>query len=1208
VNKVNGKGSRKGQGRGNGAKSRGYNALVGIGMSAVATDGLLKFFESARHLNGIAFAVVMQHREALDEAAFHAQLAAVAALPVLPITDGSQPQPGHIHVAEPNMKIAIRRGAFKVSVAQQEPGERGTIDSFLVSLAEEFKEEAIGIVLAETSGDGTLGVAALKENGCLAIAETPRGGLPKDGLAAHAATPWAIADVVLDADSMAERVAAHVRSVDRVKLVRDFDDLVEELAPQLTRIATILRNQTGHDFHGYKRNTFLRRVQRRIQVTQTETIDAYLDYLKQVPDEAQALFNDLLIGVTHFFRDQKEFEFLEREVIPKLFEGKAAGDQLRVWVLGCATGEEAYSIAILLREQMARLDTVPHIQIFATDIDGRALAQARVGRYGAAAVQEVTPERLARWFIKEGDTYSVVKELREMCIFSQHNIIKDAPFSRLDLVSCRNLLIYLSAELQNRVIPLFHFALRPGGFLFLGNSENVTRHAKLFAPLDRRFRIFRQQESLVRVLPDFPLTATADRRPLTEQGVRSSAPAGMVALGKQAERIMERYAPAYMIIDENHDILHFSGRTGRYIDPPTGVASLNLLSLIHRDLRMDLRAALHKAEGETAPVRLSGLKVGQNGHSIDVTLTVEPLETAPGHPRRYAVILQDGYVNKEGDGRHSGEAGARVSQQQANVEKLESELQLTRDRLQATIEELESTNEELKASNEEYQSVNEELQSSNEELETSKEELQSLNEELQTVNGELAHRVEELGRANSDLKNLLESTQIGTVFLDNDLRVKSFTPAITDIFHLIDSDLGRPIHHIGARIAYEDLESDVRKVLRTLSTIEREVRNPQSGLRYLTRVLPYRSIDNVIEGVVITFLDVTPLIRAEERLRESEARLRGVVEGIPQLVWRSADRGHWIWSSPQWTSFTGQPASVAAGMGWLEKVHPEDRQRVVDAWDGAAKSVSLEVDHRLWCEADQGYRNVHMRAAPVYDDHGGIIEWLGTSTDVNELLNLQHKQRILLAELQHRVRNSLAVVRSIARRSADGRNSVEEYASHLEGRIDALARVQGILTRTPDAEVDLRSLVLEELSLQSSKEGDLTRVEGPQIKVGGKAAEILSLAFHELATNSVKHGALSADQGLVEVSWTINTTEKHPSLHIRWAEKLADGAVLPPPSRTGFGTELIEKLVPHELKGTGKITFKANGMVCAIELPITKHIRSPKLQDKGRGDAKRKAD
>ncbi|MGO4833621.1 protein-glutamate O-methyltransferase CheR, partial [Rhizobiaceae sp. 2RAB30] len=479
---------------------------------------------------------------------------------------------------------------------------------------------------------------------------------------------------------------------DRVRVARDFDDLVEESAAQLTRIATVLRNQTGHDFHGYKRNTFLRRVQRRIQVTQTGTLDGYLEYLKAVPDEAQGLFNDLLIGVTHFFRDQKEFEFLEREIVPKLFEGKNAGDQLRVWVLGCATGEEAYSIAILLREHMARLDSVPHIQIFATDIDGRALAQARVGRYGEASIREVTPERLARWFVKEGDTYCVVKELREMCIFSQHNIIKDAPFSRLDLVSCRNLLIYLGSELQNRVIPLFHFSLRQGGYLFLGNSENVTRHSKLFAPVDRRFRIFRQQESLVRVLPDFPLTATADRRPAVEQGANFRAPgAGVAALTKQAERIMERYAPAYMIIDENYDVLHFSGRTGRYIDPPTGIASLNLLSLIHRDLRMDLRAALHKIESDKRPVHVTGLKVGHNGHSINVALTVEALETGAGYPTRYAVVLQDGHIVQDHDetGERKSSAGREIHH--ANVERLEAELQLTRDRLQATIEELEST-------------------------------------------------------------------------------------------------------------------------------------------------------------------------------------------------------------------------------------------------------------------------------------------------------------------------------------------------------------------------------------------------------------------------------------------------------------------------------------------------------------------------------------
>ncbi len=1178
----------------------GYSALVGLGASAVSTEGVIDFFENARDLKEACFVLVMQHREALDEAVFLERLALASGMTVSEVKNGERPKPGQILVAGPNVRVSVSTGRFRTRAAQELAGERATIDSFLVSLAESQIEQAIGVVLANVGSDGTLGLASLREAGRMTFAEHTGGETPPANFANIAKTASAMADLVLPAKNIPKRIADHLRSLERSRLARGFDELVEEYAPQLTRIATVLRNQTGHDFHGYKRNTFLRRVQRRIQVTQTETIDAYLDYLRGVPDEAQGLFNDLLIGVTHFFRDRREFEFLEHEVVPKLFEGKTSADQLRVWVLGCATGEEAYSIAILLREYAARIDAVPHIQIFATDIDGRALAQARVGRYSEGAVREVTPARLARWFVKEGDTYCVLKELREMCIFSQHNIIKDAPFSRLDLVSCRNLLIYLGSELQNRMIPLFHFALRQGGFLFLGNSENVTRHSKLFAPVDRKFRIFRQQESLVRVLPDFPLTATADRLSLKEQGVSArKSNLGVATLNKQAERIMERYAPAYMIIDENYDVLHFSGRTGRYIDPTTGVASLNLLMLIHRDLRTDLRTALHKAETDKTTVRVAGLRVGQNGHSINLTVTIEPLDTASGHPARYAVILQDGHITDDAEDGHRDRPGEH-SEHHANVERLEAELQLARDRLQATIEELESTNEELKASNEEYQSVNEELQSSNEELETSKEELQSLNEELQTVNGELAHRVEELGRANSDLKNLLESTQIATVFLDNDLKVKSFTPAITDLFHLIESDLGRPISHIAARIAYDDLESDVRKVLRPLSTIERETKSEQTKSRYLTRVLPYRSVDNVIEGVVLTFLDVTPLMRAEERLREGEARLRSVVEKIPQLVWRANDRGKWIWASPQWTAFTGQAAAAATGHGWLELVHPADRERVMAAWENALDTGGIELDHRLWHAPDNDYRNVHTRAVAVENDAGDMVEWLGTSTDIHELLSLQERQKILLAELQHRVRNSLAIIRSIARRSAETSDSVEDYANHLDGRIDALARTQSTLTRAADAAVNLQTLLLDEFASQSTRDGPRVTIDGPDIFLSGKAAEDLSLVFHELTTNSIKYGALGSEDGTLKVSWLLKTNPDVQRLSIRWVEKLP-GASAGTPQRRGFGSELIERLVPHELHGTGELIFEEGGITCAIELPLSPLIRLKR--DKGAEDA-----
>jgi two-component system CheB/CheR fusion protein len=889
--------------------------------------------------------------------------------------------------------------------------------------------------------------------------------------------------------------------------------------------------------------------------------------------------------VTHFFRDTKEFEFLEREVIPKLFEGREAGDHIRVWVLGCATGEEAYSIAMLLREHLARLDIVPHVQIFATDIDTRALAQARVGRYAASAIKDVNPERLARWFVKEGETYQVVKELREMCLFSQHNLIKDAPFSRLDLVSCRNLLIYLGTELQNRVIPLFHFALRPGGYLFLGNSENVSRHAKLFAPVDRRFRIFRQIETMTRLLPDFPLSATAERHTSVNTGVGVRTTLNNAsALTKQAERIMERYAPAYMIVDENHDVLHFSGRTGKFIDPPSGHASLNVFNLIHRDLRIDVRAALHKAESEKKTVRIGGLKVGQNGSALLVTLFVEPVDLTPGQPR-FMIILQDGQVvGEDPEGLLLPSAG-----QEEHVRRLEDELRQARDRLQATVEELESTNEELKASNEEYQSVNEELQSSNEELETSKEELQSLNEELQTVNSELAHRVEELARANSDLRNLLESTQIAAVFLDNDLRIKSFTPAITDIFHLIDSDLGRLINHIAARIAYQDLEQDVRRVIRTLSTIERETRNPQTGSQYLVRVLPYRSVDNVIEGAVLTFLDVTALVRAEERLRDREALLRSVVEGIPQLVFRAVDEGQWTWCSPQWTAYTGQSEVQAVGRGWLEPIHPEDRGLVLAAWRNADENGLLEVHHRLLHAESGEYRTMHMRARPVTNDAGKIVEWFGTATDVDEMLQLQAHQQVLLHELQHRVRNTLAIVRSVAARTAETSDSVDEYAENLSGRIDAMARTQTLLTSAPGAAMPLEELVRNELSAQASD--NKIEVKGPEIALLGSVAENISLVIHELTSNAVRYGALSHALGELSVRWSAEPDGAGiPNLKLIWQESGAPVS-LEKPHRHGFGSQLIENVIPYQLGGKGRVEFRPSGVVCTIELPFSTKIR-----------------
>ncbi|MBR0719580.1 CheR family methyltransferase [Bradyrhizobium liaoningense] len=1026
--------------------------VIGVGASAGAVNSIERFFAKLTLGDDQAVVLVLQNREALADGRLRALIQRAEGARLSDIIDGATVEGGTIYLSPVAMITTIHGGRLAVRRAEQGPGERATIDSFLVSLAEERAEQSIGVLLSGTDGDGTLGAATLKDHGGLAIAE--KTGHDDSEHLIDSSRPAAIADYVLPPEDIPEHIQVYARHLRRLEEKQGYDEVLAAAATSLSRIADILRNKTGNDFHGYKQNTFLRRVQRRMQVVQIEEIASYVDFLRNEKDEAQHLFNDLLIGVTEFFRDKREFEMLEAQIIPKIFEGKEAGQQVRVWVLGCATGEEAYSISILLREHMATLDSAPQVQIFATDIDGRALATARVGRYRTNIEQDMSPERLARWFVREGDTYCVVKELREMCIFSQHNVIKDAPFSKLDLVSCRNLLIYLNAELQNRVIPLFHFALLPDRFLFLGNSENVTRHPKLFAPVDRRARIFKKLDAGTRLPPEFPISTAAGRSPLEPPPVRSFGPD--VGLERRAQRIAERYAPAYVITDDNFQILHFSGRTGRYIEPTAGAASLDLLQLVHRDLRLELRTALGRAAETNEPARAEHVQLGVNGHRVVVDIAVEPIqEGAAGH-RNFVVLFKDGPAPAA----DAPEGNPSTLVRTEHVERLESELRATRERLQATIEELESTNEELKSSNEEYQSLNEELQSANEELETSREELQSVNEELTTVNGELAHRVQELTRATSDLKNFLESTQIATVFLDNDLKVMNFTPAITQILHLVETDVGRPIAHIKARIPIEELYDDVRRVLRTLASAERELATPDSGTRYIVRILPYRSIDNFIAGVVVNFIDVTAITRAEER------------------------------------------------------------------------------------------------------------------------------QRLLLAELQHRVRNTLGVVRSIARRSADTSATVEEYAAHLDGRLNAFARTQALVTRDPEGGVDLEYLVVEELLAYNAREGEQMRVSGPAVRFQPKAAETFALAIHELATNALKYGALGQPSGRLEISWRVDETAESPQLLFEWREW--GGPQVAPPPRKGFGTELLERTLAFELKGQTTISFNPSGLQCLIAIPLTK--------------------
>ena len=1165
--------------------SKGAPFIVGVGASGAESHSLERFLAALTVGEDMAVVLAFQQREALDDGRFTAVLSEHGRSLTL-AAHGARVEPGRIYWSPLNTILTVEDGRFQIRDAQEPPGERGTIDSFLISVAQDRQDKAIGVVFSGTNGDGTLGVTALKEAGGLTLAEeSPE--LSAEGIVPNH-SPVAIADFVLPPEELAKRVQLHVSHFARYNEAAQLEAEAAETSGALAGIATILRNHTGHDFHGYKPNTFLRRVQRRMQVVQAETIEAYTEVLRTRAEEPQNLFNDLLIGVTQFFRDKREFELLETQVIPRLFEGKTRNDQIRIWVLGCSTGEEAYSICILLREYMAGLDSVPHVQIFASDIDGRALAAARVGRYTEAIVKDVPPERLARWFVKEGNTYCVVKELREMCIFSQHSVIKDAPFSRLDMISCRNLLIYLNADLQDRVIPLFHFALRPGGYLFLGNSENISRHTRLFAPVDRGYRIFQRLETSARVLPDFPFTAV-DRRP-PEGSPSPLRPRRIEAsLARQAEAIAERHAPAYVVTDENFDVMHFSGRTGRFIEPAGRAATLNLLNLVHNDLRLDLRAALNKAAEEQRIVQVDGLRMGTNGKRLVVDIVVEPVRDQPNGPPGFVVVFKDRPAPPEEEADNM--AGGSFLRDE-HVQRLETDLRVTRERLQATIEELESTNEELKSSNEEYQSLNEELQSANEELETSKEELQSVNEELTTVNGELAHRVQELGRSNSDLKNLLESTQIATIFLDNDMRVMNYTPAVTELFHLVETDVGRPIGHIKSRIAYDELQDDARRVIRTLGSVDREIEDSAAGARYMVRVLPYRSIDNYIGGAVVTFMNVTPLTRAQQALRESEERFRAMAEQAEVGIAMTERDGRTIYVNDRYCAILGLAREQIIGRAIQELTPPEEEDRSDALLERALSSGESSVSERRHLRPDGSLVWVRNNVSARRDAAGNVVGSLIIAMDMTERVRAEEALReseqhtkLLLAELQHSVRNTLAIVRSITRRTAANSDTVEDYAMHLEGRIEAFARTQTMATRSANAVIDLEELVRDELLAHAVRDDEKAHVEGPPVRLRTVVADKLGLAIHELATNAVKYGALAESGGHIDVTWTIVTLDGERRLRLEWRETgvhVASAA----PRRRGFGTELIERALPYEIGAKTALDFTPGGIRCTIEFPL----------------------
>ncbi|MHC1789728.1 chemotaxis protein CheB [Solidesulfovibrio sp.] len=862
--------------------------IVGIGASAGGLAAFEAFFSGmpAESDPGMAF-VLVQHLAPDHESLLTGLIRRSTRMQVFEVTDGMEVRPNCAYIIPPNHDMAFLGGRLQLLPPAAPRGLRLPIDFFFRSLASDQHERAIGIVLSGTGSDGAAGVRAIKGEGGMVMAQTPISteydGMPRSALATG------LVDFELPPAAMPAQLMAYAAHAFGPR-PPGADAPPPGTDNAMRKLFILLRTQTGHDFSQYKPSTIDRRIGRRMAVHQITTKDAYVQYLQQTPAEVEALFRDLLIGVTSFFRDPQTFEALAKKVIPRLFADKPPGSRIRVWSPGCSTGEEAYSLAILLQEH---LDTLPlqfQIQIFATDIDSQAIATARAGTYPASVAADIAPERLARFFTTDADagTVRVNKSIRDILVFSEQDVIKDPPFSRLDLLSCRNLLIYMDGELQKKLIPLFHYALAPGGFLFLGTSETVGDFNDLFSGVDRKLKLYQRRDdgySVHRPHPGRFLLPT----PVRDIGVAPRAgklpAAGKLPLRELAEQtLLQQSTQAGVLVNAQGDILYLHGRSGLYLEPPPGeVGVSNALRMARDGLRRPLGTALHKARADKVRVRCPGLRVKTNGDFTTVDLAVCPVTTGQAatlDEPLFLIILEQAPScdcappssrpdQTPDDGPNPSHTAA-----EAGITALQQELRAKEEYLQTTIEELETSNEELKSSNEEMQSINEELQSTNEEMETSKEELQSVNEELSTVNAELQSKLADLSQANNDMSNLLAGTGIATVFVDHRLRILRFTPATTRIINLIQGDVGRPVGHIVSNVVgYSNLVEDVQAVLDTLAPQETDVQ-VTDGRWYTMRILPYRTLDNVIEGVVITFVDITEKKQAHALLQQANAQLR----------------------------------------------------------------------------------------------------------------------------------------------------------------------------------------------------------------------------------------------------------------------------------------------------------------------------------------------
>jgi two-component system, chemotaxis family, CheB/CheR fusion protein len=1114
-------------GAAHGPSSLGF-PVVGIGASAGGVQALLRFFENAPADMGMAFVVVL-HLSANHVSSADKVLQNVTRMRVSQVNGPTQIEANHVYVIAPGKSLTMADGYLNALNAEPTAGRPVTIDRFFRSLADAHGQRAMCIVMSGTGSDGAVGIASVKEKGGVTLAQEPNDAeyaeMPQNAIQTDQV------DLVLPVVEMPQRLLDIWNNAKRIALpelepttlgLDDRADRRGEAELALQAILATLRARTGHDFRFYKRATMLRRIERRLQVNGVPNLIAYRDLLRDNPRETAALLKDMLIGVTSFFRDREAFESLERGVLSTLFHNRADGDQVRAWVAGCSSGEEAYALAMLLCEQREALHSSANIQVFATDIDESAVARARAGLYPESIVTDVRPATLRRFFVKTDSRYEVVKSVREKILFAMHNVLRDPPFSRLDLVSCRNLLIYLDRGVQNQVLEMFHYALYPNGYLFLGSSESADAVEDLFSVVDKKNRIYRAKAAKLpnrQSLASPSLLAQAHYPHDEEAGSALLPGRRNFSFSALHQRVLEQYAPPSVIVNRDSKIVHMSDNAGRFLRYVGGEPSSNMIAVVLPELRLDLRTALFQAAQTGNSVEARRVKLQRDGHPSYVNMTVRPFHDAAADAD-FLLVLFDEVQEAMTENR------MLVEHQTGNdtvMQQLEQELHSSKEQLQTTIEQYETSTEELKASNEELQAINEELRSATEELETSKEELQSVNEELITVNSELQARIEETGKANDDLQNLITSTDIATIFVDRAMCIKRYTPSAATVFNLIGADVGRSLFDITHRLVYPELADDVSATFQSLRLTEREVAT-SDGRWFFARVLPYRTADDRIDGAVLSLVETTARRRAEANVRAGEERLRLAAQTTNDFAIIVQDpEGRVVsWNAGAARVF-GYTAEEAIGQNIDVIFTAEDQEARMAAHERAAAQRDGRADDDRW-HVGKGGRRVYCSGVvtPLSDP-----KFTGYAKIVRDLTD---------RKTQEDARQSQLAEERAVRAQAEAANRLKDdflaVLSHeLKHPLNLIHVKAEMLPRIPEARgvpaIQLAADAIQRAVLGQAKIIDdlldLSRVRTGKLALNlamGDVAAMLRIIADAIEADAASRGIALSFEGLEEPVWT----------------------------------------------------------------------------------------